>query len=768
MDWAAVTKLGVGALLKTDWFSRAVTRTGLVKPGDREIEKDIRIAYLVAIQSVAGFYEDELNSSRQIAERVEREFDTKLRTFLAERLSMPTDKYIGSEAVTGEDIDLVLDELADFRAAKGRLKQVETARTSIIQRALSEIESKCGTSPSRFRSLFEGDPDNDKPGWYEFFYLLIIHQIGTNKRFSSLLNSAQLIDLKREIGGVSADMSKNFPELTNLIRSMDDTLRGLEKTLEGFDYPTKLKNRHSALKWPGRPVSKGDTVGSFRYYYAFDEFQGRESDFEAIEIALLSDTITVPFSWLGLYGDAGSGKSRFAMKLLEKNQTKWKGGFLEKFAINKDYAEQWAVGQPTLVIIDYAAGHQGLRGFIEAFANRENLEFPVRLLLIERSKHDKIFEDLLRTANDGVRLARAQLTCGTELYQLSSLKNNEIIALMEDRIGDSPVPYKGDQLVEVLKAFDPHCRPLFAAIVADALKQNSLPSIKDSEGGEEARFKLFRYLIQRERENIWKARQNYSESEKEREKILAQHEVLAALATMIRGLKEETYSNIVENNEHVDKSNNPFVPNSVDSNLYGAIWGEAVQGGYDYPSITPDLIGEYFVLDMIEDRDCYDRIPRAKRRNWLLQTAWQISRWDIAIFARMCFQDYPRHSISLDYLLPKSGKIDSAKSALMRGIAVEMAHSSRDRAPTVEELERAFQLACLVEIDLSNAAQQDVDVARNVAAVWCQVANLAARAINRNIGHESVGLDSTFEKKIASSRLAREAFGKASAQQFES
>ena len=80
-------------------------------------------------------------------------------------------------------------------------------------------------------------------------------------------------------------------------------------------------------------------------------------------------------------GPAGAGKSRFALELCSRI-IGWDAGFLADTPEDMVWRD-WQPQSPTLIVIDYI-GSRNIGRVLKILSQRNNLNHPVRMLLLER------------------------------------------------------------------------------------------------------------------------------------------------------------------------------------------------------------------------------------------------------------------------------------------------------------------------------------------------------------------------------------------------
>lgn len=123
----------------------------------------------------------------------------------------------------------------------------------------------------------------------------------------------------------------------------------------------------------------------FYYRQRLTSFIGRENELKQLKDFSNYES---KFTWWLLTGLGGAGKSRLAFEfVLEMNDLNIECGFISFSQINKINWQNWYPKRSTIYIIDYAANNFELSfSLIKFLADRNDFDFPVKILLIEREK----------------------------------------------------------------------------------------------------------------------------------------------------------------------------------------------------------------------------------------------------------------------------------------------------------------------------------------------------------------------------------------------
>ena len=346
-------------------------------------------------------------------------------------------------------------------------------------------------------------------------------------------------------------------------------------------------------------------------------FLGREAELVQLEEFLCSQP---GFSWWIVTGPGGMGKSRLGMELCLRNGGAWRVGFLPSDHGFTNW-QNWQPDQPTLMLIDYAAGRPGeLHSLISSLSGRgAEFEYPVRCLLLERDTSEYWWDKFIGSGTtEGYKIEAVMHEKGSlQLGPLSvenTWKTIEII-LQESK---TPLPDKAETL-ESLGKIDPEFKPLYTALAAESIA-----------AGEDIRHwdksKLLDDLLKREEREFWTGATDRDKN-------------LLALATMVGGLECDTL-------ESLDSDLLPSLKSGADNcfnqDLYERMAGHKMDGS-KIPPLEPDPVGEYFVLRFAESDDVIKR----GAIDGLREYAWICNPHYYAKFLIRLGRDFPQYDTVL-------------------------------------------------------------------------------------------------------------------------
>lgn len=355
----------------------------------------------------------------------------------------------------------------------------------------------------------------------------------------------------------------------------------------------------------------------FLYNATTIPFLGREAEMEEARNFVYSGE---NFAWWLVSGSGGSGKSRFAFELCLETQAFGLTGFFRRpqFQDGFDWAN-WQPEFPTLIVIDYVAAMTGqVRQAILTLANRRwRLDFPVRVLLLERDAHENIpwYKELLGTGPERDEIKKSRYAEPLALNPLGDDLNWQIFKAAFKRTGRS-LPDRADTLSQ-FSELDPEKRPLYAAFMADALASGGYARHWD-------RQRLVLDILERARQKIWP-------------KDVTEPELrLVALATMTGGItRDDAFGDKLARIDWLPG------PRNIKSDRYRRISG--AMPAERFPPMEPDILGELFVLEILSPNDSLGIESSLAKQQCDL--AWEMDRFGMARFLDGAWRDFSDHDL---------------------------------------------------------------------------------------------------------------------------
>jgi hypothetical protein len=260
---------------------------------------------------------------------------------------------------------------------------------------------------------------------------------------------------------------------------------------------------------------------------------------------------------------------------------------------------------------------------VARLARRHDLP-PIRLLLLERERGEQLDRQLLGTDLsdrgwvEGTRYAEAPLV-------VPNLSADDIWLLVEHcpwRTDGAQLKTPRDEFFGRLDRLDIQRRALVAMILADALAAS--PN-RDDLGGLAA---VLTDLLLRERNHQWPPEL------RDRDRKLREAEAVIAFATMVDGLRPQDLPAIdkARGAAPFDRQIMPLCAQAIGKPLNNR---QPVLG-----RLEPDLIGEFFVLEVLHDpNNSFAETPHP----WMPEAAWRMRGSAMAGFVIRARQNFPDH-----------------------------------------------------------------------------------------------------------------------------
>tara|TARA_R110000868_G_scaffold325832_2_gene586716 strand:+ start:25403 stop:29626 length:4224 start_codon:yes stop_codon:yes gene_type:complete len=516
---------------------------------------------------------------------------------------------------------------------------------------------------------------------------------------------------------------------------------------------------------------------SFYFAEEEDEFIGREDVVEQICEKLLDPAPgETGFRWAAICGEAGTGKSRLALHLLNTFGEAWpvRGFVRPQFirdapALLADFSQ---LAGPTLFVIDYAGNAPvDCCRFLEHCARLAgNSPYPVRVLILIRRSNDRFFETISEQ-RDGPQAANSQVEFSVQAgardasgaLLLRGLSEAETLTLMKRRIqltldetgatgGDTPDGVADDQqLISILKSYDSALRPLFALILADGIARGLIREKPDGPNQEADRLKLLWDYLEHQYNRRWQSLAKAdSKLEEDAGNQIDRHLTFLMLSTACQGLTDEGWARVLDDAslhssaQHLlpghplrfETKAMPAGPVLDEQHLLAALAGKrrADKSRDPYPILEPDLIGESLILLAHDDQRnglCVEDATQKRRREFLSDYAWKADPAGASLFSVLVAQDFPERAAQLNWLLPKERSLDNSfeRASLLRRLVLVTAAPLRYRAAEISDLKR-FQ-ALLEAFPPEPGETEAVQIER--AEAVRQVAQQLAFVVNKSL-----------------------------------
>jgi hypothetical protein len=401
-----------------------------------------------------------------------------------------------------------------------------------------------------------------------------------------------------------------------------------------------------------------------------DNFCERDADLQFLRrfLAATDQNRAASVAWALLTGDGGDGKTRLTLQFFRELEAL---GFQFGFLSLKDLEllRLWRPSKPTFIAIDYVAqAPQPVRDKLTELINASHnhrFEFPVRVLLLERQSSGadwlKEFLPADRTGNT----LRANLYCeptSQVSYPISPLSDEALLQIMRGRLNG--LQLDPEALLAAVRRVDPRRlmiegerklapRPLFAAATGQAIAElaSANRDLKDVVQKLEQKDVLSR-IIQRERTHFWTDR-NAPDPLVEKYRLRL-HENLLIISTVVLDLPRQLLEAM---NPDVQKLL-PF-RETLDDSRFERMSGADTQSVFK--RFEPDMLGEYFVLTSLLERNHLDR-------QTLIDAALAIGEGNAVVFIRRCAIDFPILTRKLNFFEPSS-KLAYAAQAFIAAVA---------------------------------------------------------------------------------------------------
>ena len=427
----------------------------------------------------------------------------------------------------------------------------------------------------------------------------------------------------------SAVCSKANDVVINLIKTIIKNSLAIDwKDRERYNYPgeelLKMARDFENLAREVRECEKTKqnvlpvSLNRFKYNSNSTVFRGRKE-----EIDTLTEMCNSPesFSWVGICGKGGSGKSRLAYELCSRmiNQY-WLVYPPMHFSSNIADAlrDQHA---NILICLDYIKQDiDKITSFIrDIIENPFEKKYKIRLVLIEREEQDVQINDY--AINQYFYRKPIVLSPLTD-EQISMLVVDYVINQNPDRMITSD---SLDLIVNTLKTVDQeYKRPIYALFIADAWLNNENLRQWD-------RNAALDYLLCKELKRLSDIviDQNYGLNKIQRDKYLGSIKYLYALATYLGKIDMRDYDELIYGSYGIHTDDEMLLALMSE---YGILSETSFIEGWE-----PDIIGEYYCIRF------FDSLCDANKSDKVRQFMRIVTKTDISAFIRysdMIFKDY--------------------------------------------------------------------------------------------------------------------------------
>ncbi|MEW7009926.1 hypothetical protein [Lentilitoribacter sp. EG35] len=494
------------------------------------------------------------------------------------------------------------------------------------------------------------------PGVEKFFHAMnrlegrIIEKDNAKKTFEALLKSTS---------PTAHDLNALLdPGLSGQIALMEQTADALTSITELKTLIESNSNPQPLLELHIEPATE-----SMRFVYRSRAIPFIGDDESLTSLCNFRDTDTM-FSWYLILGLGGTGKSRLALEFLLNDARAYgsAAGFLN---ISNDPYFDWGRWQPTFptfIVIDYAARQsEQVEKMFGILSSRVDLDWPVRVLLLERQINGSWFERIIHQG----RSSRGRVEEAVFEDPLELLAPDNVWPIIEYIVGDRLKTLDPDDTLSTLASIDPEMRPLYAAFMADALSRGENPRGWD-------RRELVDNVLDHEQVNYWQPAE-----------VTDAELSLVAVATMTAGYPIEWLSRPASHfcSDYLPKAEEQGFQQRL-SAIYGYEVVEAV------PPLEPDILGEVFVLE-----EWSKATPNMKK--FFVRIGAELAPWFADFFSRMT-EDFP-DDIPDDFLKmvfeSDFGEYEPTRSEMIYNTIMDFAETQPKKALTLFDLLLNFDLS---------------------------------------------------------------------------
>ncbi|MBQ9278128.1 MAG: leucine-rich repeat protein [Lachnospiraceae bacterium] len=404
--------------------------------------------------------------------------------------------------------------------------------------------------------------------------------------------SHEIIEMIQSIAKDTLNPSAKIrKEIFPVYTSVGSKLKSRFKEL--YDYTMIYNNRLDKSQIENTQIISVENMlprstNRFKYNSNSTGFKGREKELEILKKMCDREEV---FSWIGISGAGGSGKSRLAYELCaEMLGADWYVFAPMNFKKNADKIKEVLKNQNSnlLICLDYIMQDMSdIEDFVlDILDDLNNYSHKIRLVLIERDRNDIYFCDPDINKYNYIYNDK-DLNGIIDLKALDDVCLKSIIidyiTKQNNTLDFSQIPV--DLIIEKLKDIDIELkRPIFALFIADAWVNNEELTKWDKEDALD-------YLLKREKDRLHETvkKSGIRLKKDEQQRYIDAIEYLHLIATYIGSVSLSECSDLLYEKFEIDSKDH--VLNILLDN-FRIITGDGIIEGME-----PDLIGEYYCVD---------------------------------------------------------------------------------------------------------------------------------------------------------------------------
>ena len=448
-----------------------------------------------------------------------------------------------------------------------------------------------------------------------------------------------------------------------------------------------------------------DPLAKYHFAQQIIPFTGRSAEIKLIHSFIISDC---QFSWIGITGQAGAGKSRLGFEAIKQKPAGWFAFFLNSDITSDEAVKSFVPFSNTIIVIDYIAGRERIiASIIKALRNLFlSSQYSLKLILIERDNSRKtgswisVLES--RMGRDDARwFISAEFNQGN-FIDLGDLDDESVIKMISEicRMNELAPDIERDKILfhtYKAKAENLRFRPLYVQIFIDAWIMNDfmIPRFDKFED-------LLEEILKREQSKwlgIFKDRQDCCNAFIH---LLLRANITGKLEKdMLPDLYADDWTLI---NDFIKANTFPgYQRTEYEQNLIAKVCQDIETEGKMISPMFPDLIKEFMFSYYMEE----------ERMEAVFDELWQNASTAFHIFIRRCMKDFPENKFYRKVLDASYYKPGNVKTLLGRsqGIKLDIHHDCNEDYDTLlqqNDLEYEFWSTFRVSDDIKTAVEENI------------------------------------------------------------